>query len=127
LESTPTINRAERLGFFLAMPRTSFDEEPPAPRYTYPRVTDEIEAALKRSPRGTQARLSEVLDMDSGTFRNTMKSREGARFSIEQLGVIADRLKAPKGWPWLTWDEAKLYEAFLKLPPSARELLQHMK
>jgi hypothetical protein len=100
--------------------------KPPAaqPRYSYERVATEIQRQLAK--RGTQARLAEALEIDSGTFRHRMNQRQGQRFTIEEIGVIATTLGAPKGWPWLSWEDASLFEAYEKLPQAARDILTQM-
>lgn len=115
------MNRAKPLEFARPMPR----ELPPpsALRFSYESVVAEIQLYLDRK-RGNQARLAEALGLDSGTFRHTMNGREGMRFSLEELAVIAETAKAPRGWPLISWRMAEEFEAFLALPPAAKELLR---
>jgi hypothetical protein len=81
---------------------------------TYTVIAARIQERLGRE-RGTQARLAEALDMDSGSFRHHMNRREGMVFDVEQLATIARVLEAPPGWPWLSWDDAEKFAAFKKL------------
>jgi hypothetical protein len=114
------MNLAEPLEFAVFMARSG---PSPAPRYSYERVSEEIHGFLNRK-RGNQARLAEALGIDSGTFRHRMNQKQGQRFSIEDISTIAEVAHAPRGWPWLSWKDAEEFEAYLKLSPAAREVLQ---
>lgn len=98
---------------------------PPDSRYSYTQVVAEIEKRLK-TKYGTQALVARALGTDSGSVRHKLNEREGSRFSVEEIGVIADTLDAPAGWPWLSWDDALRFEAYRRLPPAARELLDQL-
>lgn len=116
------MNCPEPLHFVMTM-GTRAKAPPTQPRFSYARVAQEIQAFLDRK-RGNQADCARALGMDSGTFRHTMNEREGARFSIEQLSIIAEVANAPAGWPWLSWTEAEEFQAYMRLSPAAREVLR---
>lgn len=113
------MNLAKPLGFAVPMPSP---ERPPASAETYPSYTTIASRIQKRldAKRGTQARLAEALDMDSGSFRHHMNRREGMAFDVDQLATIARVLEAPPGWPWLDWDDAEKFAAFKKLVAETR-------
>jgi hypothetical protein len=99
---------------------------------TYKTLMDRIQARFDLE-RGAQARAAEALGMDSGSLRHHMNRRgwkspavKGMMLDVEQIAAIAEELDAPRGWPWLPWGDAELFEAFAKLSPDARAILQQL-
>lgn len=107
------------------------DPHPPRPRYAYETITDEIQKVIAGAPYGTKARCARAIGIERSAFnhflaqRRTTPEGRGQRFSYEQIGVIAqvvgealDRPNgAPAGWPFIAWNDAEKFEAFLKLVP----------
>jgi hypothetical protein len=89
------------------------DESLRVGRYSYARVTAEIEEALQRRKRGAHKAASTALGMSPPAFSKRLNETEGARFSVEELGLLADHLQAPPGWPFVSWKiAADLERAF---------------
>lgn len=87
---------------------------PPPGRYNIETVTKEVRRVLseRRPPRQveqvSQKQLSLLLDVSEGQISRKIRLSDGrSRFSIEELGVIADLFDAPPGWPFLPWAEPK--------------------
>lgn len=80
-------------------------------RYTYAAVRSEIEAFLKDKGRGggrgASKRLAGALDLDAPGFRHKLIEYRGERFTVEQLGAIADAANAPVGWPFVPWEDGR--------------------
>jgi hypothetical protein len=71
-------------------------------RYSYNEVVAEVARVLETMPRGTQKVLAIACNLDSPGFTNRM-AKAGSRFTLEQIGALADALQAPPGWPFLSW------------------------
>jgi hypothetical protein len=48
----------------------------------------------------TQA--AEAIALDTSSFAHRMAGKK-SRFTVEQLGVLADHWDAPPGWPLIDW------------------------
>ena len=86
----------------------------PESRYAYERVTREIERVLDQHGRGSRKAAAAACLLTAPQFSKRMTGVE--RFSVEHLGIIADHLQAPLGWPFVPWDLA------LEMVTALREL-----
>ena len=92
---------------------------PPGPvRYSHDAVTKEIAAYLRGAPRGTKKAMAAACGLDHTGFSHRLAGR--MRFSFEHIGAIAEVARAPLGWPWIRWTDAKAFEAFRAMVASAR-------
>ncbi len=78
---------------------------PPPSRYSYGRLTEEIERAISSRQDITQKDVASYINLTEPQMTHRMKGRY-AKFTIEHIGGIADFLDAPDGWPLLAWKEA---------------------
>lgn len=78
-------------------------------RYTQNAIRKEIVRALAKEPRGVKKRLAIALGLEPDGVSNRLSGRYD--FTIEQVGVIADELNAPTGWPWIPWDQGAAFDA----------------
>lgn len=88
-------------------PKPPPPEELPA-RYRSKAAAREIEQFLeeRKDERGKPLFLAKELaaaaDMSESTFSHKMAGRN-TRFTVNELGLIADHLRAPPGWPFYPW------------------------
>lgn len=90
-------------------------------RFSYEDVTAEISKAVAHAPRGTKKSLAAACGVDSAGFSHRMTGYRGERFTVEQLGAIADELQAPTGWPFLSWTDAEAYDALRRIIDGAKK------
>lgn len=93
------------------MPRTAKSRPPPG-RYTLDRATLEIEEQLRRRGRGAQKEVALAIGLDEQAFSHKMRGGK-TRFTVEEIGRIADYWNAPRGWPWVSWGEGEIIDALL--------------
>lgn len=86
-----------RMPNLIVMPRTG--------RYNYPDAAYEIERWCSVE-RGRKKRLAAALGLDQTLISPRLRGSGKAKFSIEQIGVVADEAGAPTGWPFVTWERA---------------------
>jgi transcriptional regulator with XRE-family HTH domain len=72
-------------------------------RYNYFDAAYEVQRWME-AKRGRKARIAEALGLTPDLISPRLRGK--SRFSIEQLGVIADEAAAPRGWPFLGWEDA---------------------
>lgn len=72
-------------------------------RYSTDRVCDEIEAALSARDLDDKE-VAVAVGISQPQFSHKLRTRKGSSWRIEELGLIADFLKAPPGWPFVPWD-----------------------
>jgi hypothetical protein len=77
-------------------------------RYPFDEVTAEIRRVLGWYPEGIYKRLNNLLGYSPGS-RALSQGLRGvdAQTDFIQIGVIADEINAPTGWPFIRWEEAK--------------------
>ncbi len=94
---------------------------PPGPdAYTYAEVTREIARYLAKAPRGTKKQFAAACGIDAPGFAHRMTEYRGERFTIEQLGAIAEVAAAKVPWPFVSWETAEAFDAFRKLLEKAK-------
>lgn len=86
------------------MPR-SLPSPPPPSRYAYRRIVEEIEAQIDIRGVGAQKAVAAYVNLDESAFSHRLTGVK-SKFTVEQLGAIADFWKAPAGWPFIPWVEA---------------------
>lgn len=92
-------------------------KSPPESRYSYDRITEEIQSAIERTKRErpgfTQKDVASYCNLTEQQFSHRMS---GIRvwFKVEDLGAIADFLRAPPGWPFVVSSPAAV-----RPPPKA--------
>jgi hypothetical protein len=79
-------------------------------RYSYARAMKELEAKLQERKRGSHKAAASALGMKPPDFSKRLNEVEGARFTVEELGLIADHFQAPPGWPCVEWMHAEELE-----------------
>jgi hypothetical protein len=82
--------------------------EPEAPRvgrYTMERAAAEVHRVIQSRERGTHSRIAEELGMSSQQL--THRCSSDYDFTLVELGIIADFLHAPTGWPFVPWKEGE--------------------
>lgn len=94
---------------------------PSRSRFSYEAVTEEIARAVAASPRGTKKALASACGIDAAGFSHRMTGYRGERFTVEQLGAIADELGAPSFWPFAAWSEGEAYDALRKIIDGAKK------
>ena len=72
----------------------------PKSRYNYVRIARAISRELDARPVGEQKLVAEAAGLDESAFSHRMVGAR-SRFTIEQLGCIADHWKMPPGWPFV--------------------------
>lgn len=106
------------------MPRRLANATPPS-RYSYQRVREEIARRIRLLERGTTVRLAAAMAIEPHQFSHRLRGLK-ARFTIEQIGVIADEIVpggAPTAWPYIPWEWGLLVDgavpkARVKKPPA---------
>jgi hypothetical protein len=93
-----------------AMPKLL--EPPRLGRYTYEKAAFEVQRWCDEE-RGRRKRLAAALGIHPTSFSPRLRGIK-AKFSIEQLGVIADEARAPDGWPFISWERAQAMADSLK-------------
>lgn len=92
---------------------------PPGPsRYSYLAVTAEINRYLAKAERGTKKEMAAATGMDHTAFSHRLAGRY--RFTIEQIGAIAEVAGAPTGWPWIKWQDGESFDGIKKLIRDSR-------
>jgi hypothetical protein len=85
------------------------DPRPPAPRvgrYSVGRAAGEVERHIQSAKkRGTHVRAAEALGISSQQLSHRIDGTY--KFTIEELGILADHFRAPPGWPFIPWEEAE--------------------
>lgn len=87
---------------------------PPGPlRYTHEQVTAEIDRYIRRQPRGIVTKLARAAGMPTHAF----SKRQGNEltWTIEQIGALAEAIKAPTGWPWVPWEVGEALDSVKRL------------
>jgi hypothetical protein len=79
--------------------------EPRAGRYTMERAAAEVARVIQAKPRGTHVAVARELNISSQQL--THRCSNDYKFTVEELGIIADFLGAPTGWPFVPWPEAE--------------------
>jgi hypothetical protein len=87
--------------------------QPPTSRFSYRRVVEEIEAQIDGRGIGAQKAVAGYVNLDESAFSHRLTGVK-SKFTVEQLGAIADFWRAPTGWPFIPWDEAEQREAAWK-------------
>ena len=82
------------------MPKTLPKPTPPS-RYSYRRVAAAINRELDKRERGEQKLVAAAAGLDESGFSHRLTGAK-SRFTVEQLGCIADHWKMPPGWPLVT-------------------------
>lgn len=77
----------------------------PKSRYSYARVTKEIARELDAKDFGEQKIVAGKAGLDESAFSHRMTGVR-SRFTVEQLGCIADHWGKPPGWPFNIIDES---------------------
>jgi hypothetical protein len=75
-------------------------------RYTYEAVILELQILLKKKGHGSKKLAAATADLLPTQFSKRLRGSP-ERFTIEQLGRIADWAKAPPGWPFIPWEHAE--------------------
>jgi hypothetical protein len=78
-------------------------------RYSLNAARKEIVKVISQQPRGTKKRLAISLGLEPDGLSHRLSGR--FELTIEQIGVIADELDAPTGWPWIPWDLGEAFDA----------------
>jgi len=99
-------------------PKKNPAPQPGTSRYPHSAIALEIERILDRGERGTKKRAAQAAGLDPSSLRNRITEREGYRFSVDEIGAIAQELGAPTGWPFVPWEEGERWDAF-------RTLMEH--
>lgn len=73
----------------------------PRSRYSYRTVVGVIRAELGRRPLGEQREVALAAGLDESGFAHRLAGKK-SRFTLEQLGCIADHWRMPPGWPLVT-------------------------
>jgi hypothetical protein len=76
----------------------------PESRYSYRRAADEVAAEIDERTDlegpGFQKQVAGAIGLDESAFSHRLTGVK-SKFTIEQLGAIADFLQAPPGWPFV--------------------------
>lgn len=78
---------------------------PRAGRYTAEGVREEIYRVIQSGPRGTHVKVAREMNISSQQLSHRLGGAYG--FSIDEIGIIADALGAPPGWPFIAMAEAE--------------------
>jgi hypothetical protein len=96
----------------------STPEEQPA-RYRAKSAASEIDRFLseRRDEKGKPLYLAKELadagGMSESTFSHKMAGRR-SKFTVNELGLIADHVKAPPAWPFYPWELCEVIDRCLK-------------
>jgi hypothetical protein len=77
-----------------------------AGRYSAKHVSLEIAAAIARKGRGTHKALAAHMGWTSQQLSHRL-AVDTTRWKVEEIGAIADFMRAPPGWPFVAWDVAE--------------------
>jgi hypothetical protein len=83
-------------------------------RYSVLTAGREVRRILARLGRGSQRRVALEVGLNEQQMSAKLRG-ETDRFTVEQLGQIANVLDAPAGWPWVPWEERELLRREEKL------------
>lgn len=84
--------------------------EPRVGRYSMARASAEVARVIQRKKeRGLHVRVARELNISSQQFSHRCAARYD--FTLEELGIVADVLNAPPGWPFIPWEEAEERDA----------------
>lgn len=72
----------------------------PAGRYTYRRVVVAISEQIDARGFGAQKAAAAAVGLDESGFSHRLAGVK-SRFTIEQLGALADHWEMPEGWPFV--------------------------
>jgi hypothetical protein len=83
-------------------------------RYSTQDATRELRQAMRA--RGVlQKQLAAAIGASDSSVSQKFKGAGRNSFSLEELGLAADFLRAPSGWPFISWEEGELLDAARKL------------
>jgi hypothetical protein len=89
-------------------------KSPVASRYSVRDAAHEVVRVAKRIGRGSRKGLALGIDLTESQMSAKARGVNDG-FTVEQLGMFANFLDAPAGWPWVPWDEANLIAALPRL------------
>lgn len=70
-----------------------------------PRAAREVHRTIQNHPRGTHASVARELGISSQQLSHRLANDYD--FTLEEIGIVADFLRAPAGWPFISWGEGE--------------------